>query len=157
MREQRIELRRVKINSTAARGLTRALDAALLGLYPEEGTPLHLQLEDEEVAPGRGVFLVAYMNDNPSGCGAIRLLDADTAEVKRLYVQPEARRAGLGRRLMESLEAEARTLGARRMVLETGPRQPEALGLFSNTGFERTTAFGGYEDHPLSIFMGKTL
>lgn len=74
-----------------------------------------------------------------------------------MYVVPSARRRGVARRLLESLEAEARALGARRLVLETGPRQPEAIGLYASAGFSTIGAFGQYQASPLSVFMGKTL
>jgi GNAT superfamily N-acetyltransferase len=152
-----IRLQPEALNSRAALELVLALNAELLARYPEDDTANHFRLDAEEVAPGRGAFLVAYAGDHPLACGAIRLLDAETAEIKRMYVHPDARGRGVGRRLLAALEVEARILGARKMVLETGPRQPEAIALYSSAGFSRIGAFGEYDSSPLSVFMGKEL
>jgi GNAT superfamily N-acetyltransferase len=151
------EIRRAVISSTAAVTLMRALDAELLARYPEDGTVDHFRLEATEVEPGRGGFFVAYVDDRPVACGAVRMLDAGTAEVKRMYVSPDERGRGLGRRLLAAIEAEARALGAQTIALETGPRQPEAIGLYAGAGFTEIQSFGEYEDSPLSVFMGKRL
>jgi putative acetyltransferase len=77
--------------------------------------------------------------------------------VKRLYVPPRARGLGLGRRLLAELEAQARRERLTLLRLETGIRQPEALGLFRAAGFLEIAAFGDYAPDPLSVFMEKTL
>jgi putative acetyltransferase len=150
-----IRLRRETLSSSSASALILALNAELSARYPEDKTGDQFRLDAGEVADGRGAFLVAYEGGNPLGCGAIRLLDADTVEIKRMYVMPGARRRGFGRRLLEALEAEARILGAKRIVLETGPRQPEAIALYSSCGFSEIAAFGEHQASPLSVFMGK--
>lgn len=91
------------------------------------------------------------------GCGALRRVDKDTAEIKRMYVDPHARGLGIGRALLIALEAEARQLQARNLVLETGKRQREALGLYESAGFARIPAYGEYVGCPLSICMGKQI
>jgi len=150
-----IEIRSESI--AAARNLIAALDAELLALYPEDGTDQHFRLDADEVSDGQGAFLVAYVGGEAVACGAFRMLDATTAEIKRMYVRPAMRGVGLGRTLLESLEKRARTLGARKLVLETGPRQPAAIRLYSASGFVSIDAFGDYEASPLSTFMGKDL
>ena len=85
------------------------------------------------------------------------MLDADTAEIKRMYVAPGARGRGIGWMILDSLQTEARRLGARRLVLETGERQPEAVALYTRAGFARIPAFGEYIGSPLSVCMTKTL
>ncbi len=157
MKAQEIEFRREATTSDAAKELILALNAELLGRYPEDGTANHFRLDADEVVHGRGAFLVAYAGDKPLACAAIRLLDADTAEIKRMYVEPSVRGLGLGRRLLGALEAEARVLGVKQIVLETGPRQPEAIALYSRAGFSEIAAFGEYVSSPLSVFMGKDL
>src|SRR6185295_4102333 len=102
--------------------LIDALNDELRGLYPEPGAT-HFQLDPEQVTGGRGAFLVVRRDGVPVGCGAFRLIDDETAELKRMYVDPAVRGTGLGRRLVEALEAEARAAGARRLVLETSVRQ----------------------------------
>jgi GNAT superfamily N-acetyltransferase len=135
-----------------------ALNGKLSPQYPEPGAT-HFRLEPEEVAEGRGAFLVAYVDGTPIGCGAVRCLDqgTGTAELKRMYVSPAARGQGVGRAVLTHLEHEARLLGARRLVLETGIRQGAALALYRNAGFAVIPAFGEYTDSPTSICMGKDL
>src|SRR5690606_12365017 len=95
----------------------------------------HFRLDPDEVAPGRGAFLVAWLDGAPVGCGAVRRIDGDTAEIKRMYVAPTLRDRGIGRVLLAGLEAAARELGVRRLVLETGVRQHAAIALYARAGF----------------------
>jgi len=147
---------RADIFSPAARGLIETLNAELSSRYPEDGAT-HFRLDPEEVAPGRGTFLVAVREGRPLGCGAVRRIEAGVGEVKRMYVAPEARGAGIGRAVLQALEAEARALGCMRLVLETGVRQPEAIALYERAGFARIPAFGEYVHSPLSVCMAKDL
>ena len=151
-----IELRREDLDSDVARRLIGALNEELSGRYSEPGAN-HFRLDPEEVVPGRGTFLVAYIGAVPLGCGAIRRLDPETAEVKRMYVTPGARGRGIGRRVLDQLEREARALGVRKLVLETGAKQPEALALYARAGFARIPVFGEYLGSDASICMGKEL
>lgn len=148
---------RERLESANAQALIAALNAELSERYPEDDSANHFRLDGHEVAPGRGTFLVAYDESVPIGCGAVRRIDEGVAELKRMYVAPAMRGRGVGRALLAALEAEARQLGVTRLVLETGPRQPEAIALYEREGFVPITAFGEYEDHPLSVFMGKDL
>lgn len=152
-----IVLRRGEIQSSEAQQLIAELNAVVLELYPEEGTEESFALEAHEVAPGRGTFLVAYVDGMAVGCGAVRRLDAGMAEVKRMYVRPEARRRGVAVAILAELEAEARRLGVSRLALETGPRQPEAIALYLREGFVETAPYGEHEEHPLSVYMAKVL
>jgi GNAT superfamily N-acetyltransferase len=147
---------RTDIVSPVVRGLIAALNAELSSRYPEEGAT-HFRLDPDEVAPGRGAFLVAARAGRPVGCGAVRRIEAGVAEVKRMYVAPEVRGLGVGRAVLSALEAEARALGCARLVLETGVRQQEALRLYERAGFTRVPAFGEYVDSPLSVCMAKDL
>ena len=157
IRAEEIELRRESLSSAGAMELIPLLNAEMLKLYPEVGTPTHFRLDADEVADGRGAFLVAYSVKDSLGCGAIRRLDVDTAEIKRMYVKPSVRRMGLARRLLRALEEEARVLRVREIVLETGTLQPEAIALYSSSGYSKIKAFGEYAEHPMSVFMGKSL
>jgi GNAT superfamily N-acetyltransferase len=104
------------------------------------------------------VFVVARDDDGvPVGCGALRRLDADTLEIKRMYVQPSARGRGLGALLLHALEEEAMALGARRLCLETGPRQPEAMALYQRAGYRRVPCFGAYAGHLGSLCFERLL
>jgi GNAT superfamily N-acetyltransferase len=151
-----VEIRREELTSPLVRALIADLDAEIRARYPEDGASF-LRLEPEEVAPGRGAFVGARAAGRLVGCGAVRRLDAATAEVKRMFVKAEARGQGIGRLILAALEGEALALGVRRLVLETGDRQPEALALYERAGFARIPAFGEYVGAPLSVCMGKEL
>ena len=148
---------RAELTADVSRALIDALNAELSEIYSEPGAT-HFGLDPGDVAEGRGIFLVVYREGTPVGCGALRLLDAETAELKRMYVSPPARGTGLGRRLVAALEAEARALGARRLVLETGVRQTAALALYRATGFHGIPLYGEYRLSPeTSVCLGKDL
>jgi putative acetyltransferase len=151
-----LEIRSEELTSEAANLLIAELNAELLETYPEPGAT-HFRLDPDEVGPGRGVFLVAYVDGLPAGCGAARRIDNDAAELKRMYVVPAFRRRGISRLLLQALEAEALRLGARRLVLETGVRQHAALALYTQAGFTSIPPYGEYTDSPLSVCLGKDL
>jgi N-acetylglutamate synthase-like GNAT family acetyltransferase len=151
-----VDLRREEITSPVAAGLIAALNAELSERYREEGAN-HFRLDAAEVAEGRGAFVVARIGGEPGGCGALRRIDAASGEIKRMYVAPSLRGRGVGARLLAALEAEARRLGLSRIVLETGTRQPEALGLYRRAGYVEIPPFGEYVGSPLSVCMEKRL
>ncbi len=151
-----LTLTRALLDSPAAQALIQALNRELDHRYPEEGAN-HFRLDPEEVAEGRGGFFIAWHSGQPAGCGAVRLLDAATVEVKRMYVCEALRGRGIATRLLARLVAEARQLGATRMVLETGERQFESVALYRRAGFVEIARYGEYVDSPLSLCMGRTL
>jgi putative acetyltransferase len=157
MVSETITIARADLASDAGRALIDALNAELSGVYPEAGAT-HFRLDNEEVTDGRGAFVIVYKDGTPIGCGALRLLDSETGELKRMYVVPALRGKGLGRRLVAALEAEARALGVRRLVLETGTRQAAALALYRATGFNPIPLYGEYCLSPnTSVCLGKEL
>lgn len=114
----------------------------------------------EQVTPPRGVFVVARLDGVAVGCGAVRPLlngPEGVAEIKRMYSAPSARRRGIGRALLARLEAEASGLGYRRLQLETGLRQPEAIALYESAGYHRIATYGQYEGDELSVCFAKLL
>jgi len=157
MTSSRIDIVRADLTAEVSRALIRSLNDELSGVYSEPGAT-HFTLDPEEVAGRRGAFLIVYQEGTPVGCGALRLLDAETGELKRMYVIPAARGTGLGRRLVTALETAARALGARRLVLETGVRQTAALALYRATGFQPIPLYGEYCLSPeTSVCLGKEL
>jgi GNAT superfamily N-acetyltransferase len=88
-------------------------------------------------APPGGRLALATADDQPAGCIALRRVDSDHAEAKRLYVRPAFRSLGLGRALMEWVVAEARAAGYREIVGDTMPVMRDALALYERMGFER--------------------
>ncbi len=137
-----------------ARELIAELDAYLSGLYE----PQHNHLDPaDELAKAHVVFLLARTADaQPIGCGAIKTMPG-YAEIKRLFVRPQARGIGAARAIMAALEQHARALGVPHVRLETGVRQPESISLYRALGYVRIARFGDYPDDPWSVFMGKSL
>ena len=93
--------------------------------------------------PPRGVWLLAEIDVAPAGCAAVRPLDEITCELKRVYVRPDFRGAGLGRRLTESALQVARDLGYRRIHLDTLPQMQAAQRLYEDLGFQDIPAYYG--------------
>jgi putative acetyltransferase len=89
-------------------------------------------------APPGGRLALATIDGQPAGCIALRRVDAQRAEVKRLYARPAFRGCGLGRGLMEWVMAEARAAGYKEIVGDTMPAMRDALALYERMGFERT-------------------
>jgi GNAT superfamily N-acetyltransferase len=90
-------------------------------------------------------FLVARDDDGRAlGCGALRSLGEPVVEIKRMYVRPEARGRGVGVAILNALEAEAGARGFKVVRLETGPLQPEAIGLYARAGYREIPCFGAY-------------
>lgn len=128
-------------DSADARRLVGALDAHLASRYSPEQR-FGPNLKPEHLEPGLGTFVIARANGVAVGCGAIRRLDATTCEVKRMYVEPELRGRGVGKGILNDLELAARALGAKRLVLETGIYQGEAIALYRAAGFSQIECFG---------------
>jgi len=151
------DIRRSALSSPDAAGLVAALNAELTATFPEPGAT-HFSLSSTQVEAGDGAFLVAYVDDVAVGCGAVRRLDGETAELKRMYVAPSVRGQGIGRALVEALERDARLLGVTRIVLETGTRLTPAIKLYEAMGYAPIPLFGEYLSSPAtSLCFGKSL
>ncbi|MEV6649286.1 GNAT family N-acetyltransferase [Streptomyces sp. NPDC051219] len=131
--------------------------------YEDEGdvTPLDAAMFR---APN-GLYLLAYDDrGRPVATGGWRAQERNDegysdgdAELKRMYVVPEARGLGLARRILAALEDSARTAGRARMVLETGTKQPEAIALYTSSGYLSCTKFGHYREYENSRCFAKPL
>lgn len=107
-------------------------------------------------APPAGRLLLAWRGEQPLGCVALRAVDADTAEMKRLYVRPAARGLSLGRRLAERICEEARAAGYRRICLDTLPSMTAAVSLYRAMGFAPTAPYV-YNPIPDALFLAREL
>jgi len=101
--------------------------------------------------------LIAYEDEEPLGCGAIRAYDDVTMEIKRMYVQPAGRGKGIATALLQELEKWARELGYTSCVLETGSNQPEAIALYQKHHYQQIPKFGKYVDSANSVCFRKDL
>ena len=104
----------------------------------------------EYFQPPDGTFLVAFEDGEAIACGGVGRLDETTGELRRMYVLPAHRSRGLGRAILEELENAARALGYTRMRLETGNEAPEALGLYTSSGYEPIPCWGPFASDPKS-------
>ncbi len=129
-------------------------DAYAASLYPAESN--HMvdlsSLERPEVS-----FFVARRDDEIVGCCALVAASDGTAEIKRMFVDPEARGLKVGKLLLQALEARAAQVGLSEIRLETGIYQPEAIGLYKAAGYVERPPFGEYQPDPLSLFMEKSV
>ena len=176
-----VEVRPEPLDSPVALRLIAELNAELSLDYPP-AQRFH-SLDAEEVAEGAGAFVVLWLDGEPAGCGAVRLLPRDgippdrippnrilgggippdtipgeaVAELKRMYVVPAARGRGLARAILNTLEDRAAALGASRVVLETGDKALAALALYQSSGYARVPCFGAYAASPTSICFEKRL
>jgi GNAT superfamily N-acetyltransferase len=130
--------------------------SALLGRYYDELAerfpggrdvfePTRIAAATTEFSPPHGMFLVARIDGQEVGCGAIRALDAQTAEIKRMWVDPATRSRGIGRSLLTALENAAAELGCHTVRLDTAAYLTEALPLYRSAGYREIPA---YNDNP---------
>jgi putative acetyltransferase len=135
--------------------LIAELSAELGARYGDDGTGL---FDPADVCGPRAAFVVAWLDDEPVGCGALRPMpDTTIAEVKRMYVRPSARRRGVSRQILTRLENLAGDFGYAAVQLETGTLQPEAVGLYETAGYQRIACYPPYDTNPLSVCFEKRL
>lgn len=101
--------------------------------------------------------IVIFRDEKPVGCGAYKLYDDNTVELKRIYVDESLRGLGLGKELVRRLEADARIAGFRFAVLETGRKLTSAIELYKKMGYKIIPNYGQYADMPGSVCMSKKI
>ena len=101
--------------------------------------------------------VVAYLDGKPVGCGAIKELDTESMEVKRMYTAPESRGQGVATAILTELENWAAELGYRKCLLETGIRQPEAIALYKKAGYHIIPNYGQYTAVETSVCFEKVM
>ena len=149
-----VEIRREAFDSPTATQLLTELDADLAERY---GEGEHVLADAPDFEPPTGQFVVLYVDGVALACGGYRRLDAETAELKRMYVRPAGRRQGLARKVMAALESDAAQAGYREMWLETGMPQFEAVSLYPSAGYTPIESFGQYSWAPDQRCYGKSL
>jgi len=141
---------------------TSALAEALVDEVQQEYVTRYGGRDETAVDPGQftppsGAFFVATVDGEPIGCGGLRRHEDGVVEIKRMFVRSAFRRRGHARALLRALEDRARTSGYRRVILETGLAQPEAIALYESEGYDPIDGFGHYKDAPLSLSFAKDL
>ena len=101
--------------------------------------------------------VVAYLNNSAVSCGAIKLIDSETAEVKRMYTEEAHRGKGLATFVLTELETWAKDLVLKKFVLETGKMQPEAIALYKKLGYKTIANYGPYKNVEGSVCFEKSL
>ncbi|MCW2541821.1 MAG: GCN5-related N-acetyltransferase [Frankiales bacterium] len=158
-----IKIQTVRYDHDDAQRLTADVQREYVRRY---GGPDESPMDPAEFAEPAGTFLLAYDGAEPVGMGGWRRHGderVDTAwagpaaEIKRMYVAPQARGRGVARALLAELETTARAAGMDWLILETGDQQPEAIQLYESSGYREIPAFGHYANEPGAIHLGKPL
>ena len=148
-----IRLIRTTSNNPDFRTLVAELDAHLR----ERNGDIMDIYDQHNIIEQNNTVVIAYADDLPAGCGCFKSYDAETIEVKRMFVRPETRGMGISKLTLAELENWARELGFKYTVLETGGKQVEALSLYPRMGYEPIPKYGPYVNLPDSICFKKTL
>jgi ribosomal protein S18 acetylase RimI-like enzyme len=108
-----------------------------------------LPLVDAGLLPPLGLVLVARRSGQLLGCGAVKLAEPGVAEIKRLWISPDARRQGVGGRILDELEARASAAGKRIVRLDTNGALSEAVALYRRRGYREVSPFNEerFADH----------
>jgi GNAT superfamily N-acetyltransferase len=138
--------------------VVRALEAELQQEYVERyGAVDETPIDPAQFAPPEGLFLVGFVGAEPVASGGFRRHDDDAAEIKRMYVVEDRRGVGYARRLLAELETRVAFAGYRRIVLETGLRQPEAIALYESSGYRPIPDFGFHAGMKLVRSFGREI
>ncbi|MCP4471999.1 MAG: GNAT family N-acetyltransferase [Gammaproteobacteria bacterium] len=149
-----VKIEHLDPDSAEVQALIAASDAFYDSLYPKESN--HLEATSDLKKPNV-IFMGCRIGNELVASGGAKLMrdDGDYAEIKRVFVLENFRGRGLSRKTMAVLETELRNRGVKLFRLETGVRQPEALGLYRKLGYRERGPFGAYHSDPLSVFMEK--
>ena len=126
-------------------------------MYADRGDDGSGGFDVEDVEQPASAFVIAYVDDEAVGCGAMRPCDEESGEVKRMFVRPEYRGRRIAAAILTALEQEAVRAGYRAMRLETGDRQPDAVRVYQRAGYRRTPPYGVYVNWIGSLCFRKVL
>jgi pimeloyl-ACP methyl ester carboxylesterase/predicted GNAT family acetyltransferase len=143
LRGNQIRLAEEPYDGPGGRALVPAYVEEIRAMYPDWTPEDPPRLTANDVEPPAGCWLVAYHGAHPIGCAALKRLDERTAEIKRVYVSPDARGTGVARALLSRLEEIAQSAGYDRLRLDTGARQPASVALFTSVGYEQIPDYNG--------------
>ena len=148
-----ITLKRTSNNNSDFLSLIKLLDADL-ALRDGELSPIYFN--HNQLQPLDTVVL-AYIGDTPVGCGCFKAFDDTSVEIKRMFVNPDARGKGIATIILKELESWAAEQGYENVVLETGKKNPEAMALYQKQGYAVIDNYGPYINMPTSICFSKSL
>ena len=153
-----MEITQANPNEQLSQQLIAELTAELEGRYDGSAEVDVTRMPELHKVTGDDTqFVIAWLDDQAVGCGAIRPIDTQTTEVKRMYVRPFARGKGISRKILAKLESLASASGFSHTKLETGINQPEAIKLYETSGYEPIPCYGVYAQNPESVCYEKTL
>jgi GNAT superfamily N-acetyltransferase len=135
-----------------AAALLAEMRADLIAAYDNASRLDNPPLAPSELRPPEGTYLVGWEGDDAIAGGGLRRLAEGLAEIKRMYVRPEARSRGAAGQLLAALEGAALELGYARVRLDTGPKQPHAQALYRRAGYVDIAA---YNSNPFACFWGE--
>jgi GNAT superfamily N-acetyltransferase len=150
-----LEFRACRADRSPARELLHELNELLDAQYPGRSAKPGSVTTPDEMVPPDGIFLVGYDDELAVACGGVRRLGEGLAEIKRMYVVPDARSHGVGRALLEALEDACRELGYRTVRLDAGPAQTHSKSLFARTGYREIAPYNA--NHIADYFAEKDL
>lgn len=150
----RITITEERADSSDAVRLINELDTDLLR-YPYPSESRHAFSVEKLLREGVA-FFVLRRDGEPAGCGGLKLFQ-DYGEVKRMYVRPVFRGAGLGTAILDHLAEHALGAEINLLRLETGIYQVAAIGLYERYGFQRRPPFGEYKTDPMSVYLEKRI
>ena len=139
-----METRRVRIGDDVVQPLLAGLSDEYDTRYGENAEMA--RTAEHQFDPPSGLFVVVMDGDVTASGGGFRRHDATTCEVKRMWTHPDYRRRGLALRVLATLEEAAAEVGYARLILETGPRQPEAAAMYAARGYSRIDFYGPYPE-----------
>jgi pimeloyl-ACP methyl ester carboxylesterase/ribosomal protein S18 acetylase RimI-like enzyme len=144
-----IDVREEPFDSPVSAALVSDYVAEIKAMYPEWTPDVPPRMTGHDVAPPDGRWLVAYRDGRAVGCAGLKRIDDRVAEVKRIYVTPEARSTGVARALLNRLEQVAQAVGYELLRLDTGAKQPASVALFGSSGY---VPIADYNGNPVAAF-----
>jgi GNAT superfamily N-acetyltransferase len=148
-----IKIVRTNSDNDDFRELVRLLDADLANRDGEDH-PFYAQFNKIDAIK---FVILAFENDAPVGCGALKEYAPGVMEIKRMYVPPEKRGKGVATKVLAELEKWAGELSNRKCILETGKKQPEAIALYKKSGYAVIPNYGQYANVENSVCFEKQL
>jgi GNAT superfamily N-acetyltransferase len=148
-----IEIFRTDSTNTYFKNLVARLDMELHKRYGQ----LQNNYDKHNIIESCDTVVIVKENNNFIGCGCFKKYNKDTVEIKRMYVDTKYRGFGISKIILGELETWAKELGYKYTILETGIKQPEAIGLYKKCGYQTIDNFGQYKGMDVSVCMKKQI